>query len=239
MPRTSFDRRTNAELVARGVNELGPLATVNERNDIVVDGFKVSGSAYKIVNKRAYHHGTMLIDAKLHLLGDLLRNDKDTLHTKGVDSVRSPVRNLREWSERSTHEAFVNSVSEEFTRVYGGDGQISEVDETYLDGSDTIQKGINELKSWEWSHGQTPEFTHDLTKTFSWGEVSVHIKSKHGIINACQMDSPSSTASSQTSVVLRALGNEVVGMKYGILNSERDDDGEIRQDVLDWLRQAM
>lgn len=28
----------------------------------------MSGSAFKLVNKRAYHHGTMLIDAKL---GDL------------------------------------------------------------------------------------------------------------------------------------------------------------------------
>lgn len=33
----------------------------------------VSGSAYKIVNSRAYHHGTMLISTRLDLLGDLLR----------------------------------------------------------------------------------------------------------------------------------------------------------------------
>ena len=36
----------------------------------------VSGSAYKIVNKRAYHHGTMLIDAKLDQLGEVLHNTK-------------------------------------------------------------------------------------------------------------------------------------------------------------------
>lgn len=36
----------------------------------------VSGSAYKIVNKRAYHHGTMLISTRLDTLGDLLRSDK-------------------------------------------------------------------------------------------------------------------------------------------------------------------
>lgn len=36
----------------------------------------VSGSAYKIVNKRAYHHGTMLISTRLDTLGDLLRTDK-------------------------------------------------------------------------------------------------------------------------------------------------------------------
>ena len=36
----------------------------------------VSGSAYKIVNNRAYHHGTMLISTELHTLGDLLRTSK-------------------------------------------------------------------------------------------------------------------------------------------------------------------
>ena len=36
----------------------------------------ISGSAYKIVNKRAYHHGTMLISSNLRTLGDLLSTDK-------------------------------------------------------------------------------------------------------------------------------------------------------------------
>ena len=79
----------------RAVRSLGIDARVNERNDICVgqekitlltcplDGTEkadlilhVSGSAYKIVNKRAYHHGTMLISSRLDTLGDLLRTDK-------------------------------------------------------------------------------------------------------------------------------------------------------------------
>ena len=36
----------------------------------------ISGSAYKIVSNRAYHHGTMLISTRLDMLGDLLRVDK-------------------------------------------------------------------------------------------------------------------------------------------------------------------
>lgn len=40
----------------------------------------VSGSAFKLVNKRAYHHGTMLIDAKLGDLRGVL----------GSQRVRSP-----------------------------------------------------------------------------------------------------------------------------------------------------
>jgi hypothetical protein len=42
----------------------------------IVPGVHVSGSAYKIVNKRAYHHGTMLISSELGTLGKLLNSNK-------------------------------------------------------------------------------------------------------------------------------------------------------------------
>jgi lipoate-protein ligase A len=94
LPRTSFDRRATAQIVLRAVKSLGvDDAHVNDRNDICVGEYKmsllfsdplrpglplvmmeyVSGSAYKIVNSRAYHHGTMLISTQLGNLGELLR----------------------------------------------------------------------------------------------------------------------------------------------------------------------
>lgn len=42
--------------------------------------------------------------------------------TKGVDSVPSAVRNLTHFSSSITHESFVDAVSEEFRKVYGGGG---------------------------------------------------------------------------------------------------------------------
>ena len=86
----------------RAIQSLGIAdANVNERNDVCVEKFKispppsspsghgdegaddgvglgrhVSGSAYKIVNKRAYHHGTMLISSELGTLGKLLHSNK-------------------------------------------------------------------------------------------------------------------------------------------------------------------
>lgn len=41
MPRLQFERRKNAEMVARALNELSIEAVVNERNDICVEGFKI------------------------------------------------------------------------------------------------------------------------------------------------------------------------------------------------------
>ncbi|KAF8827262.1 hypothetical protein HHX47_DHR5000534 [Lentinula edodes] len=119
LPRTSFDRHMTAQVVLRAVCSLGIDATVNDRNDICVGKEKVSGSAYKIVSQRAYHHGTMLISTQLNTLGDLLHNTKDTMETKGVASVRSPVRNLQQFNRGVTHEAFVDAVVHEFSKEYG------------------------------------------------------------------------------------------------------------------------
>ena len=54
-------------MICRGV-----AARAGEADAVLLRAY-VSGSAYKIVNNRAYHHGTMLISTRLDLLGDLLR----------------------------------------------------------------------------------------------------------------------------------------------------------------------
>jgi len=56
---------------------LSPPPDGDESVDDGIDfGRHVSGSAYKIVNKRAYHHGTMLISSELGTLGKLLHSNK-------------------------------------------------------------------------------------------------------------------------------------------------------------------
>lgn len=42
VPRNSFERRTNAELVARALERAQIPAYVNDRNDICVESFKIS-----------------------------------------------------------------------------------------------------------------------------------------------------------------------------------------------------
>jgi len=48
---------------------------------------------------------------------------QETMVTKGVASVPSPVRNLVEWSPSFDHDAFVSRVAEEFADVYGGSAE--------------------------------------------------------------------------------------------------------------------
>jgi lipoate-protein ligase A len=56
-------------------------------------GIHASGSAYKIVNRRAYHHGTMLISSELGTLGKLLHSNK--VPTSSTTQTRRFARRFR------------------------------------------------------------------------------------------------------------------------------------------------
>ncbi|KAG2369774.1 hypothetical protein BDR07DRAFT_1388294 [Suillus spraguei] len=223
VPRTTFDRGATAQVVLRAVRALGVDADVNERNDICVGGEKASGSAYKIVSGRAYHHGTMLITTRLETLGDLLRVDKDTMITKGVASVRSPVCNLAQFSENVSHDAFVNAVVDSFKVEYGVHDEPCIV-------NDTDNLAQIELPSWDWAFGQTPEFEYTIKKPFGWGDITAHIRARHGVILSCTLQGLDSE-----------LGKALEGKRYGFIEDEElgiDISGR-EKIVWAWLKEEM
>jgi lipoate-protein ligase A len=175
MPRAAFSRDANAELVSRALHQLDIPSYVNSRHDIAVDGFKVSGSAYKLTNRRAYHHGTMLIDTDIDRLRGALKVNRDRLITKGVASVPSPVSNLRSYSYTIDHQQFCEAVMEEFTVTHNDGRQVEPVIFSKNDTAnlpEEVIKSKSELTSWDWIFGQTPEFTHDIDMEFDWGTIA-------------------------------------------------------------------
>lgn len=113
----------NNEVLLSSLESFGVVGEASGRNDITVDGLKVSGSAYKLKlgkkdgsGKRTLHHGTMLLDLELGALGKLLSPNKLKLQSKGVDSVVSRVLNLKERVPDITHEIFCDAVVEAFSR---------------------------------------------------------------------------------------------------------------------------
>ncbi|KAG0100033.1 hypothetical protein BGZ93_004624 [Podila epicladia] len=216
MPRAVFDRRTNVELICRALHDLDIPALVNERHDIVLDGKKISSSDH-----RAYHHGTMLIDTDLSTLGQYLKNDKDGLVTKGVASVRSPVTRLRESSFTVDHLSFCDATRTEFLKRYAYDqwrqneeGEAIIVDDALIETLPAVQAVRDDMKTWDWMYGQTPEFTHTLEHEFSWGSVVAKINSKEGKIVRADIDSSEPTGFGSPSLALTALGIGMEGQKY-------------------------
>ncbi|KAK0499549.1 hypothetical protein EDD18DRAFT_1069191 [Armillaria luteobubalina] len=259
LPRHSFDRSVTAQIILRAVRSLGVNAHVNDRNDICVESKKIriqlshshqwslihiSGSAYKIVKNRAYHHGTMLISTQLETLGELLRSKKDSMLTKGVASVPSPVCNLRQHNDKISHEQFCEAAISEFRRVYDISEEVQRISEnTDLVDLDDVHKGVTELSSWEWAYGQTPEFTYTKNVVFEWGNLAAKIQSKHGIILNSSVRISNAAASVSEGLIqeIEDMAASLAGQRYGSIPPDALISSGIspKEDVQWWLHDMM
>lgn len=79
------------------LRSLGVPAEKTGRNDIFVDGRKVSGYARRMECDRWLVHGTLLYDVDLDTLQCVLDTPQSKLRRKGVKSVRSAVANLKDY----------------------------------------------------------------------------------------------------------------------------------------------
>lgn len=155
--RAEFSREKFGSIVVSEVNKL-PLDNPiyqNERGDLMCDGKKLSGSAYKIAKGKSYHHGTMLLNSNLSVLRKFLNRDELSKVTEfkcnSVESVRSSVVNLGIDSSM-----FIESVSSGFMSEFGA-CEVVEINEPDLD--EDILSVEDKLRSWEHTFGATPKFT--------------------------------------------------------------------------------
>lgn len=159
--------------VADMLRQLGLDATASQRNDILIDGRKVSGNAFYQTGGRCIVHGTMLFDTNMeHMLGALTPS-ADKLKSKGVASVRSRITTLREHLDISL-EAFKRHVRETLCdgEVQLGEKEVREIErlaQAYLDP--------------QFLEGNDPRHTVERAKRIEGvGLLSVSLELQHGRI---------------------------------------------------------
>ena len=95
----TFSRYTHA--VAEMLQGLGLDATDNGRNDILIDGLKVSGNAFYHLPGRSIVHGTMLYDTNMEHMLHAITPSRAKLESKGVESVKSRITTLSQHLDMS------------------------------------------------------------------------------------------------------------------------------------------
>ena len=88
-----FERYLDA--MADCLGSVGVEANKSGRNDILVQGRKVSGNAFHQLPDRSIVHGTLLYDTDFDALEESIRPPDEKLERHGVASVRQRVENLR------------------------------------------------------------------------------------------------------------------------------------------------
>ena len=91
-----LNMRLFCEPVVRALAAIGITAQINGRNDMTIAGKKFSGNSQYVKNGRVMHHGTILFDSDLEVVGQALQVDPEKIRAKGIQSVRSRVTNVSE-----------------------------------------------------------------------------------------------------------------------------------------------
>ncbi len=90
-------RRPRIDVIVEALRSLGVPAELTGRNDIFVEGRKVSGFARSVYHQRELIHGTLMYDVDIDVLTHALDTPESKLNRKGVASVRSRVANLKDY----------------------------------------------------------------------------------------------------------------------------------------------
>ncbi len=205
----NYSRENNSAIIIKALACYGISALASGRNDILVEGRKISGSAFKQKRDRALHHGTLLIDADISNLSAYLSPPERDITAKGVGSVRARVANLSEFNNSLSHELLCASITGEFKKFYDCECEIEVLDEAKLRSYPDLIRNYQRLKSWEWIFGKTPEFSHRLSDAPLPGNPELVLTVRSGIISGISFDPPG-----ELSPEIMELFEGLKGIKY-------------------------
>ncbi len=154
------------------------------RNDILAEGKKFSGNAFYHHQGKAYHHGTLLIDADMEKLQRYLSPPKAKLEAKGVSSVRSRVVNLSTLSHGLTCDDMKRYMATAFQQVYGLDAQVITLSDAELSQIADLEKTFSD---WDFLYGKPLPFTFSCEEKFSWGYVNLQLQVTGGIVQQAKL----------------------------------------------------
>jgi len=150
-------------------------AKLNGRNDIEVDGKKISGNAYLTRDKKKLHHGTLMVHVDTEIMKKYLRPSKLKLQAKGVNSIRSRVINLKDLNPFITVPQIKNSLKIAFENIYQLPLLPLEIPANY-------NEYYQHYQSEKFIYGSLSNYTHYLEYRFDFGEVNVYYTLKNNKI---------------------------------------------------------
>ena len=160
--------------------KLGINAELSGRNDITVDGRKVSGNAQFTNTKSMFSHGTLLFNSNLDNVIDALNVKIAKIESKGIKSIRSRVANISEFLKTEINmEEFKVILTDNIFKDYDDVPIFSLTDEQW---TEVMNLSEIKYKTWEWNFGRSPEFNIRKISRFQFGQIDARIFVKDGVI---------------------------------------------------------
>lgn len=174
------DFRYYTQPVIDFLGSLGITALFEGKNDLTVDGLKISGNAEHVFRERVLHHGTLLFNASIENMKQVIKPRNDSYSSRGVESNRTSVTNLGpRLKNMATIDRFMAEMHHFFhSTTYGmipfsfTPGEIEKIKEL----------ADSRYRRWEWNFGYGPPYTFSGSFTVAGLAHKCRFLVKDGII---------------------------------------------------------
>ena len=177
---TLVNIKTIIQPVVTALNRLGIPAGVNDRNDIVVRGKKISGNAQFSNTKGIIIHGTLLFDSDLDTEEKVLGIKQTSIESKAPESTRSEIVNISRCLENHmSMVGFTNHLINTLVEINGG---LQAFTLANKDWQNIFKLAEDKYGSWDWNYGKSPDFTVSETVTVNGDKIDARLDVKKGAI---------------------------------------------------------
>jgi len=177
------------------------------RNDLLINGQKISGNAEHVFRKRILHHGTLLFSSDLSKLENVLRITPGKYKDKAVQSVRSKVTNISEHLEDQVSvENFTltlfNKLKTQFDTALDYSFSSAEINKIEI----LVEKKYG---TWKWNYGYSPDFDYVFNTKLQNENVQIIFRVQEGHI----VEVISNNSICENSV-FKAMADELTGKVF-------------------------
>jgi lipoate---protein ligase len=203
-----IDFREFTRPVIQFLQNLGLNASFEGKNNITIDGLKVSGNSAHLYKNKVLYHGTLLFNSDLEMLEQAIEGREELYKDKAVRSIRSRVANIHDLlKEKISVDEFIKIFRDFILKFYD---EVSE-ENVHQEDDEAIHKLADEkYRTFRWNFGYSPEYEFFRRWISNEDEYSVDLKVKEGIIQHAVFTGPESVSAllETMSQLLKGCSNE-------------------------------
>ncbi len=186
--------------IIEAMAEMGLDVRLGKRNELILDGLKISGTASHVFKQRVLHHGTLLFSSEMGNLSDALKSVQERFTDRAVKSVRSKVTNIRDHlTERMNIEMFQERILNHMLHT-SDSAKHYHFSETDIEEITALRD--SKFSTWEWNFGYSPKYQFCSSISFSAGRLDLHMNVEKGVIRELKIEG---NFSSQKDIILLEL----------------------------------
>lgn len=160
------------------------------RNDLTLNGKKISGAAMTLENGRIYGGYSLLLDPNFEAMVAVLDPNQKKIQSHGIKSVRSRVDSIRPHLasayQSMTVWEFMDHMICELLHI-DDFKDAKRYDLTTEDWAQIDELAARKYNNWDWNYGRFQHFEYEVTERFPVGTISIGLSITHGKIADIQI----------------------------------------------------